>query len=528
MKFTSKHNAPLSDMRILDLADEKACFCTKLLADMGAYVIKVEKPGGDAARNLGPFFKGTSSSRTSLSFFFNNTNKLSITLNLKNKEGREIFLKLVKETDVIVETFPPDFLKKCGLDFETLSGVNSRLILASVTGFGRQGPRRDYKACDLVLSAFGGQMYVCGSPSAAPLKAFGGQSHHSASLFAAFAIMLALRQRAETGEGQHIDISLQASVTATLEHVMHRYFAEGVIHRRRGSRHWNDDFCVLPCKDGFIQATLFQHWETMIEWLDGEGMAEDLKDEKWLDEDYRREHLAHVVEVLEKWTATHTRDEIFELAQLMRFPWAPVQTPDEILHCPQLNARNFFVEQDFPQIGATLKYPGMPFRYAGRLHLSNAPAPQPGEHNEKIYRQQFCDVLGNPAWTQSAKFSSLLSRKKYSRELNQHIGRWTAGQKAEHAVKLLQQVGVPAGVVQNAADLAKDRQLLSNDFFAALDHPVLGELITETYPFMLKGEQRASWKSSPLLGEDNQYVYGKLLGLSETQVRSYADREIIA
>jgi crotonobetainyl-CoA:carnitine CoA-transferase CaiB-like acyl-CoA transferase len=388
MELTVKRNTPLSGIRILDLADEQAGFCTKLLADMGACVIKVENPGGDATRNTGPFLKRSSSSRTSLSFFYNNTNKLGITLNLANKDGREILLKLVKKTDVIVETFPPDFLKRRSLDYETLKGANSQLIHVSVSGFGRRGPRREYKACDLVLSAYGGQMYVCGSPSAAPLKVFGGQSHYAGSLFAALAILLALRRRSETGEGDHIDISLQASVTATLEHVMHRYFAEGVIHRRRGSRHWNDDFCVLPCKDGFIQATLFQQWETMIEWLDTEGVAADLKDEKWRNEDYRRQHLAHVVEVVQKWTATHTRAEIFELAQLMRFPWAPVQTPGEILQCPQLKARNFFVKQYFQEIGTALKYPGLPYRFTGQLNFPNAPAPRPGEDNEKIYRHE--------------------------------------------------------------------------------------------------------------------------------------------
>jgi benzylsuccinate CoA-transferase BbsE subunit len=388
MKLTSKRKAPLSGIRILDLADEKASFCTKLLADMGADVIKVEKPGGDAARNIGPFLKRTPRSRTSLSFFYNNTNKLSITLNLEHKEGRKIFLKLAKKADVIVETFPPNFLESRSLDFETLRSANSKLVLVSVTGFGSQGPRRDYKACDLVLSAFGGQMYVCGSPSSAPLKAFGGQSHYAASLFASLAILLALRQRSKTGRGDHLDISLQASVTATLEHVMHRYFAEGIIHRRKKNMHWNNDFCVLPCKDGFIQATLFQQWETMIEWLDAEGMAADLKDEKWQDEGYRREHLSHVVEILKKWTATHTRNEIFELAQLMRFPWASVQKPREILQSPQLNARNFFVEQDCPKIGTALKYPGLPYHYASQLRLPNIPAPRPGEHNERIYQQE--------------------------------------------------------------------------------------------------------------------------------------------
>jgi benzylsuccinate CoA-transferase BbsE subunit len=378
----------LEDVRIFDLAAEKSDFCTKLLADMGARVIKVEKPGGDASRNIGPFSKRISQSKTSLSFFYNNTNKHGITLDIEHREGKSIFLKLVKKADVLVETFPPGYLKRIGLGYETLSGVNSKLILVSITGFGQSGPRRNYKTCDLVASAYGGQMYVSGSPSAAPLKAFDGLSYYAASLFAAAAILLALRNRSKTGNGDHIDISLQASVTATLEHVMHRYFAEGIIHHRKESLHWNEDFCVLPCRDGFIQATLFQQWETLIDWLDAEGMAEDLKDEKWRDEDFRRKHLNHVIEILKKWTATHTRDEIFELAQLMRFPWAPVQTPGEILECPQHNARNFFVEQDSPESGIALKYPGMPYTCSRRFDLPYEPAPRPGEHNERIYRQE--------------------------------------------------------------------------------------------------------------------------------------------
>jgi crotonobetainyl-CoA:carnitine CoA-transferase CaiB-like acyl-CoA transferase len=347
MELTADRYGFLHGLRILDLADEKASFCTKLLADMGARVIKMEKPGGDASRNIGPFFEDTSRSKTSIPFYYNNTHKLSITLDSESSEGKSIFLKLVRKTDVIVETFAPEHLKRIGLDFETLSSLNPKLILASVTGFGQSGPRKDYKTSDLVAAAFGGQMYVCGSPSGPPLKAFGDQSYCAASLFAATAILLALRNRAQTGKGEHLDISLQASVAATLEHVLVRYFSDDVIYRRQASLHWNGGFVVLPCKDGYIHLSLFQKWETLIEWLATEGMAEDLADEKWLDEDYRRKHLGHVVAVLEKWTTTHCIDEIFELAQLMRFPWAPVRSPNEVLSSPQLKARNFFIEREY-------------------------------------------------------------------------------------------------------------------------------------------------------------------------------------
>ena len=388
MKLSANRYGFLDGLRVLDLADETASFSTKLLADMGARVIKVEKPGGDASRNIGPLFKDTSRSENSIPFFYNNTNKLGITLNLEHNEGKSIFSKLVPNTDVIVETFAPGELKRMGLNFEALSSLNPKLIWASVTGFGQNGPRRNFKVSDLVASAYGGQMYVCGSPSAPPLKSFGDQSYYAASLFAATAILLALRNRAKTGTGEHLDISLQASVTATLEHVMVRYFAEGIIFQRQQSLHWNEGFVVLPCKDGFIHVTLFQKWETLIEWLATECMADDLADEKWLDEDYRRQHLGHVIAVLEKWTAAHTIDEIFETAQLMRFPWAPVQSPNEVFNSPQLRARKFFIEREYIGSEKTVNTPGSPYKTSSNIEAWTHPAPLPGEHNELIYRQE--------------------------------------------------------------------------------------------------------------------------------------------
>jgi crotonobetainyl-CoA:carnitine CoA-transferase CaiB-like acyl-CoA transferase len=388
MVLTANRYGFLHGLRVLDLADEKGDFCTKLLADMGARVIKVEKPGGDVSRNRGPFFKDTSRSKNSIPFFYNNTNKLGITLNLEHNEGKSLFSKLVPNTDVIVETFAPGALKRMGLNFEALCSLNPKLIWASVTGFGQNGPRRNFKVNDLVASAYGGQMYVCGSPAAPPLKSFGDQSYYAVSLFAATAILLALRNRAKTGTGEHLDISLQASVTATLEHVMVRYFAEGVIFQRQESLHWNEGFVVLPCKDGFIHVTLFQKWETLIEWLATEGLAADLADEKWLDEGYRRQHLGHVIAVLQKWTTAHTIQEIFETAQLMRFPWTPIQSPNEVCDSPQLKARKFFIERKDTGYGKTVCDPGSPYKTSSKFESRTHPAPMPGEHNELIYQQE--------------------------------------------------------------------------------------------------------------------------------------------
>jgi crotonobetainyl-CoA:carnitine CoA-transferase CaiB-like acyl-CoA transferase len=376
----------LDGMRILDLADERASFCTKLLADLGARVVKIEKPEGDASRKMGPFWENASHLEKSLSFFYSNTNKLGITLNLERNRGREIFLKLVKRNDIIVETFQPGYLSSLKLDYNFLKGINPELILVSVTGFGQKGPRKAYKSCDLVASAYGGQMYVTGSPASPPLKAYGEQSYYAASLFTAIGILLALQKRSQTGIGEHIDISLQEAVAATLEHVMIRFFAEAIIAKRQGSLHWNHAFKIFTCKDGFIHLTLFQNWETLVEWLDSEGMAEDLKDKKWNNEEYRRQHIEHVIEVVERWTKTHRVEDLFKLGQLMHFPWAPVLSPKDILNSAQLNAREFFVPVYHRENDTDLNYPQLPFKFSSKFIVRKKRAPLPGQDNVKIYK----------------------------------------------------------------------------------------------------------------------------------------------
>jgi crotonobetainyl-CoA:carnitine CoA-transferase CaiB-like acyl-CoA transferase len=375
----------LRGLQVLDLADEKASFCSKLLADLGARVIKVERPGGDPSRKIGPFLEDSPNPEKGLFFFHNNTNKLGITLNLEHDNGKEIFFKLLRKTDVVVET-SPDYLRQNGLGFDVLHIENIGLIHVSVTGFGGNGPRSHYKSCDLVASAFGGQMYVTGAPSTAPLRPFGGQSYYSASLFATVGILLALRKRAQTGKGEHIDISLEEATVSSLDHVMVRYFYENTIAKRLGGVYWNHSSCILPCKDGHVLLTPFQQWETLIEWMGNEGMAEDLADKKYREERYCLAHADHILRVLEQWTRTHTARDLFESAQLMRFPWAPIQPLEEVLNNPQLKARGFFVDVEHPELRRSILYPGSPYK------SSNSPmdrwkrAPLVGEDNVAIYQ----------------------------------------------------------------------------------------------------------------------------------------------
>ncbi len=365
-------NSALSGERVLDLTDEKGMLCSRLLADMGAEVIRVEKARGDSARS---------------SFFVaNNLGKRSITLNLEVGPGQELLRRLVRTADVVVESYQPGYLEALGLGYTELSEINPRLIMASITNFGQGGPYRDYKSGDMVASAMGGQMYVCGEPQLPPLKPFGHQAYYSACILAAIGILLVLWNRHTLGRGQHIDISLQECVAATLDHVLVRYFYEGVVAKRQGSLHWNNAFRIFPCRDGYILLSLFQQWETLVEWLDDEGMAADLIDEKWLDREQRLEQLEHIIEVLERWTRDHTVAELVEKGQLMHFPWAEVSSIHGLMDSPQLKERGFFVEVEYPESGKKYKFPGAPCKLSRSPWGIGNHVPAPGEHNMEVYR----------------------------------------------------------------------------------------------------------------------------------------------
>jgi len=364
----------LSGYCVLDLTDEKGMLCSKLLADMGAKVIRVEKPGGDSAGSI--FFWET------------NVGKLDITLNLKVKKGQEIFKRLVRTADVVVESYPPGYLEALGLSYPQLGEINPRLIVTSITDFGQSGSYINYSSCDLVASALGGQLYVSGEPQTPPLKPFGTQCYYTACLFAAVGILLALWNRHTTGKGQHIDISIHECVAATLDHVLVRYFYEGVVAKRQGSLHWNSAFRIFPCRDGYILLSLFHQWETMVEWLDSEGMAEDLTDERWLNREERLKRLDHIIEILERWAKTHTVAELVEKGQLMRFPWAEVTSIPKLVDSPQLKERNFFVEVKHPRSGKKYKFLGAPVKLSRSEWRAGNRVPEPGEYNKQVYHDE--------------------------------------------------------------------------------------------------------------------------------------------
>ncbi len=314
----------LENLRVLDITDEKGILCSKLLSDMGAEVIRVEKPGQEMA----PIYA--------------NAGKRCISLNIETDKGQGLIRQLVKKFDILIESFPPGHLNSLGLGYDEIIRINPQLIMASITDFGQNGPYRDYKSSDLVASALGGQMYVCGEPDQPPLKPFGPQANSTACLFAANGILLALQQRHLSNRGQYIDISIHECTAATLDHVLVRYLYEGATAERQGSLYWNNAFRIFPCKDGLILLSLLYQWETLVGWLDSEGMAGDLTDAEWRDEAKRTQNIDHIIEILERWTLNHTVEELMETGQLMRFPWANVASIPEVVKNPQLDERSFF------------------------------------------------------------------------------------------------------------------------------------------------------------------------------------------
>ncbi len=342
----------LKGLRILDLADESGAFCAKLLADLGADVVKIEGPGGDTARKTGPFGASEPDGEEGFRFAYQNTNKRAVTLDLGMDADRDVFSGLVETADGLVETFRPGFLEGIGLGYDFLCQVNSRLVHVSITGFGQTGPKRNWLSCGLVAEASGGRMHVSGPPGEAPVPLYGDQPFYAASLFGAVGMLLGFKKREITGRGEYLDLSLQEAVAGTLENCMVRYFDRKEPTRRQGNLYPNGLFCILPCEDGFMEMTVPEQWETLIELMAAEGRAEDLADEKWQDRTYRMEHFDHVLAVVARWTGTHTGRHLFELGQSMAFPWAPPLFACAGPQNEHLGQRRFFVHVPYPRTEA--------------------------------------------------------------------------------------------------------------------------------------------------------------------------------
>ncbi len=382
--MTAGTPAPLDGLRVVDLTENLAGpFCTMILADMGADVVKVERPGvGDESRRFPPFVQGESAGYLTL-----HRNKRSVVLDLKTPPGRDAFARLVARADVLVEAFRPGTLDRLGLAPAALRARHPRLVVCSLSGFGQTGPYRDRGGYDLIAQAMGGLMSVTGEPDGPPVKCGFPVTDMGCGMWAAIGILLALHARARTGEGQQVDTSLfEAPVAWSMWHAA-RYFATGEVVGRLGSAHPSAaPYQAFRAGDGrwFVLSAAPQHlWERLCKLIDRPDLLADPALATNAD------RVAHAGRLAAELTAAFRRRPAADwLARLEAegIPAGAVNTLDGVFADPQVAAREMVLELDHPTAGRH-RVLGIPVKLSGTPGRVRTPAPRLGEHTEEVLRE---------------------------------------------------------------------------------------------------------------------------------------------
>ncbi len=390
--MTDEQRGALSVYRILDLTDGKGAYCTKLFADLGADVIKIEPPEGDPGRAMPPFVDDVPHPEKSLYFLHRNTGKRGITLNLETSGGRDILKKLVKTADVLVDNSPPDYMSSLGIDYPALQEVNPGLVMACITEFGHGGPYKDRKGSNLVDYAMSGVMITSGYPGREPCLCPGTPAYDAASLYANIAIITALLMRSTTGQGQYIDTSVHETsrlglypwIVPNYSYALNPDGPPPTHETRMGA----SVYPVYPCKDGLVRVIALtpRQWDALVKVL---GSPEVLLMEEWRSFIYRIGNADDLYTLMVEYTEKFTMLELFEAGKQEGVPIAPILNIEDFYNSPHTKARDFFVEVDHPVAGKA-EYPGPPYKWTETPARLQRPAPCLGEHNVEIY----CNELG--------------------------------------------------------------------------------------------------------------------------------------
>ena len=385
----------LPPYRVLDVTDASGVFCTKLLADYGADVVKVEPPSGDYGRSKGPFPEDVPHPERSLYFLFYNTNKRSVTLNLETELGRSIFTRLATTADVVVESLPVGYMKSLGLDYDALRELNPGLVMASISPFGQSGPWKDLKSSDLIAIAASGYMQITGDPDGPPLRQGNEQSHFPGAQYAAATILAALYYRdALSGTGQYIDVSLQEALITyyTDAHPALLWMQSEQNVTRVGT---NSTLVVplgaFPCQEGWISAGVItpREWENLAQWIyEVTGNEEILNEQYQGGNQERAPHIDVLTAIFIDFTSRFKAEELFHEGQKRNLVFIPVNDVGDVLRDPQLEASHLWTELDHPELGR-LKYP-LGVVNSEEVSPAKVAAPRLGQDNQAIY----CGELG--------------------------------------------------------------------------------------------------------------------------------------
>jgi formyl-CoA transferase len=374
---------PLSGVRVLDLTRVVAGpYCSMFLGDLGAEVVKVEQPGaGDDTRGWGPPFAGGESAY----YLCINRNKQSLTLDLKSKRAVELLRDLVKAADVIIENFRPGTMERLGLGEKELRELNPRLIYASLTGFGADGPMSDWPGYDLIVQAWGGLMSITGTPEGEPVKVGVAIIDLVAGLMLGKAVAAALFAREKIGVGQRIDTSLLEAEVASLINVGSNYLVGGKVPTRWGNAHPN----IVPYQnfqtaDGYLVIGVASEviWKRFCEAV---GQRELINDSRFADNSKRVENRSELIAILSQTFLQRRNDAWFKLLTDAEVPCAPVQTIDQVFQAPQVLQRDMLIEVEHPTAGK-VRMAGIPVKFSVTPASVRMPPPLLGEHNDAILR----------------------------------------------------------------------------------------------------------------------------------------------
>jgi len=394
----------LSCYRVLDLTNEKGFICGRVLSDLGADVIKIEQPGGDPARSIGPFYRDTPHPEKSLYWFAFNGNKRSITLDIERADGQEILKKLVKTADVLIESFEPGYMDRQGLGYSVLSQINPMMVMTSISSFGQKGPYREYKASEIVLWALSGMMYMVGDPDRPPLLSSYPHAYLFGAMQGAIGTVVALYQREMIGRAQQVDASALMSlawatgpeVQATWELFRQIFKREGRMRLRTGTGVRTP--ILWRCKDGdvgffmLLGVNFVKANAALVEWIESDGMDSgimgnlDWKKVGW--DEITEDVACQINAILTKFFSRHTKQELHEGAIKRGIQIVPALTAKETREFPQLAARGYWVEIEHPELETTVTYPGGFVKSTEMTCGIRRRAPLIGEHNEEIYKKE--------------------------------------------------------------------------------------------------------------------------------------------
>ncbi len=373
---------PLEGIRVVDLTRILAGpYCTMMLGDMGAEVIKIENPdGGDDTRGWGPpFLNGVSTYFISI-----NRNKKSLTLNLKDERGKELLRDLIRKSDVVVENFRPGTLDKLGFSWEKIHAINPRAIFASVSGFGQTGPRKNEPGFDVVIQGEGGVMSITGEPDGPPNKVGASIADITSGILTAQGVLLALYHREKAGVGQMVDVGMLDGQVALLTYHANGYFATGKIPPRRGNKHPSiTPYETYSCKDGYFNLGVGNDslWRRFC---DAMGLGEEIKeDSRFAVNKDRVNNREALQEILDAFFAEKTVGETIATLREAGVPCGPINNLGQVLSEPQVLAREMVVDVDVPVAGPT-KVSGVPIKLSATPGAVRTPPPTLGQHTDEV------------------------------------------------------------------------------------------------------------------------------------------------